>query len=119
MTLNQRLSMFVPAFGLAAALISPANIDDKPKTLADWGVPSVKATTPSLVTDNFQNVKFGQKPTTLKVYNSNGLIVEEYSIKNEAYMVIVKSPSSSKFEIYTSSQGDYFEKVLSREINLQ
>ena len=114
MTITKKMAAISSAIGLAAILGFAGKAEDESKMLKDFGIPNFEIITPSLVTDNLQNIKFGQKPTTVKVYNLKGIIIEEYSAKGKAYMVIVKSPSSPRFEIYTSSKGGYFEKAWSR-----
>ena len=69
MWINAKLASIVPVFGLAAAVISPANIDDKPRTWADFGVPDFKKAIPSLVKYNGHYAKFGATPTTENHYN--------------------------------------------------
>src|SRR3989344_6314161 len=114
MTITKKVAAISSAIGLAAILGFAGKADGESKMLKGWGIPNFEMITTSLVTDNLQNIKFGQKPTTVKVYNLKGIMIEEYSAKGKTYMVIVKSLSSPRFEIYTSSKGDYFENAWSR-----
>ena len=95
--------MFVPAFGLAAALISPVNIDDKPRTWADFGIPDFRRTIPSLVKYNGHYAKLGTVPTTENHYNINGLRIIEEIADGTVRRVIIIRPGSDRQEIYLLS----------------
>ena len=111
MTINNILRTFVALSGLVSAVVAPVTIDDKPRTLIDWGIPSTEKSAPILVVDNYQNLLYGQTPTTVKSYLVNGFRIEEHSSKGELLRIHVIRPDSSVIEVYVNKGNSYVERM--------
>jgi len=112
MSISNKVFSILPVAGLAAFVFSHDAIDEKPKTLADWGVPSTTGITPSLVIDYLQNQKFGEQSITKKFYNIGRIEVVEYSSDGKIYRITVKRPQSNLEEVYLPKGAEEVERIL-------
>ena len=111
MWINAKLASILPVFGLAAAVISPANIDDKPRTWADFGVPDLGKAVLSLVKYNGHYSKVGENPTTEKHYKIDGFTIVEESADGRVKRVRVIRPNSGIEEVYVPKSNKEIERL--------
>ena len=110
MTIADKLAV-VPALGLAVVALSPANIDEKPRSCADWGIPKFEATTPSLVKDDYRHTQPVGGLTTTKIYNIQGIKIVTLGTSSRVDWLFVNRHPYSQTEIYRYFVNNRCERV--------